>query len=56
LELDPFNPALRSRQFSTERYGQLRATPIGVGDWRIMRMTGPEPGQITIAFITETSL
>jgi hypothetical protein len=55
MEVGPYDPRLRSRQFSTERYGQIRATPVGVGDWRIMWVIGPEADQITIAFITETS-
>jgi hypothetical protein len=56
LELDPFDPRLRTRQFATERYGQVRCTPVGTGEWRIFWMVGPAPGDITIAFIAETSL
>ena len=56
LELDPFDRRLRTRQFTTERYGQLRSTPAGSGDWHIMWQAGPGPDQITIAFIAETTL
>jgi hypothetical protein len=56
LESDPFDPRLRTRQFATERYGQVRSTPVGVSDWRVLWFIGPEPDQIVIAFIAETSL
>lgn len=56
LELDPYEPRLRTRQFSTERFGQMRSTPAGSGDWHIMWLAGPGPNQITIAFIAETAL
>ena len=56
LEQDPYDRRLRTRQFATERYGQLRSTPTGTGDWHIMWQAGPGPKQITIAFIAETTL
>ena len=56
LELDPFDPRLRTRQFSTDRYGQMRSTPAGSGDWHIMWQAGPGTDQITIAVIAETTL
>jgi hypothetical protein len=56
LEQDPYEPRLRTRQFTTEPYGQLRSTPAGWGDWHIMWQAGPGPDQITIAFIAETTL
>ena len=56
LERDAYDPRLRTRQFSTERYGQIRSTPAGSGDWHIMWQAGPGPDQITIAFIAETTL
>lgn len=56
LELDPFDRRLRTRQFVTERYGQLRSTPAGIGDWHIMWLAGPDSDQITIAIIAETTL
>ena len=56
LELDPYDPRLRTRQFATARYGQLRSTPAGSGDWHIMWQAGPGQDQITIAFIAETTL
>lgn len=56
LEQDPYQPRLRTRQFTTERYGQLRSTPAGTGDWHIMWRAGPESDQITIAFVAETTL
>lgn len=56
LELDPFDPRLRTRQFATARYGQLRSTPVGTGDWYVMWMAGPEPDEITIAVIAEATL
>ncbi len=55
LERDPFDRRLRTRQFATERYGQLRSTPVGLGDWHLMWMSGPE-AEITIAMIAETVL
>jgi hypothetical protein len=56
LERDPYDPRLRTRQFRTDRYGQLRSTPVGAGDWHIFWMTGPEVDEITIAMIGETRL
>lgn len=56
LEVDPFDRGLRTRQFVTEQYGQMRSTPVGVDEWRIMWKTGPEADQLTIAFIGELSL
>jgi hypothetical protein len=56
LELDPYDPRLRTRQVATERYGQLRSTPAGSGDWHIMWRAGPGPDQLTIAVIAETTL
>jgi hypothetical protein len=35
LEVDPNDPRLRTRTFSTEGYGHVRATPIGVDDWYV---------------------
>ena len=56
LEVDPFDPRLRTRQFATERYGQLRSTPVGTGDWYVMSMAGPEADEITIAVVAEATL
>jgi len=53
LELDPFDPRLRTRQFVTEGYGQIRSTPAGHGDWTVFWKSGPGSNQITIAFIGE---
>jgi hypothetical protein len=35
LELDPFDPHLGTKQFSTEELGQVRATPCPPTDWLI---------------------
>lgn len=56
LERDPYDPRLRTRQFTTERYGQLRSTPIGAGDWHVFWMAGPGADEITIAMLGETVL
>jgi hypothetical protein len=56
LEQDPYEPRLRTRQFATEPYGQMRSTPVGSGDWHIMWQAGPGSNQITIAFIAEITL
>lgn len=56
LEIDPYDPRLRTRQFVTERYGQLRTMPVGIGEWRIFWMSGPEADEITIVYIAETAL
>ncbi len=55
LELDPYERRLGTRQFSTELYGQMRSTPAGVGDWRVIWQVGPGAHEITIVFISETS-
>lgn len=56
LEVDPFDPRLGSRQFVTEEFDQVRATPVRSGDWWVLWQTGPEPATITIILITEISL
>lgn len=56
LERDPYDRRLRTRQFATERYGQLRSTPVGAGEWHIFWLSGPESDEIIIAFIAETTL
>ncbi len=56
LERDPFDRRLGTRQFSTEDYGQLRATPVRKADWTIYWMIGPGAGEITIALVAEASI
>jgi len=55
LEFDPFDRGLRTRQFSTEMYGQVRCTPV-VGDWCILWKSGPGPDEITIVFVAEAAI
>ena len=56
LERDPSDPKLGTRQFSIDRYAQMRCTPARIGDWRIFWKSGPEPDEITIIFIAEATL
>lgn len=53
LEVDPFDPKLGSRQFVTQGFEQVRATPVRHGDWWVLWRTGPEVATITILLITE---
>lgn len=55
LELDPFDPRLRTRQFTTEPYGHVRATPA-VEDWFVLWQVGPEAGAIEIVLLAELRL
>ena len=56
LELDPFDPTLRTRQFITQPLGHIRATPVGYGEWYVFWQLGEEPGVIEIAQIGEVLL
>ena len=56
LERDPYDRRLRTRQFAREGYVQVRTTPTTHGDWWIFWMSGPEPDEITIVAIAETSV
>lgn len=53
LERDPYDPHLRTRQFGSDRYGQVRATPTTHREWWIFWKSGPEPDQITVVTVPE---
>lgn len=55
LERDPFDPRLHTRQFVTEAYGHVRATP-SVGDWFVLWQLGDEKAMIEIIMLAELTL
>lgn len=55
LELDPFDPKLRTRQFTTDQYGHVRATPA-LDEWFVLWQVGAEEGTIEVVLLAELHL
>ncbi len=56
LEINPFDPRIASRQFVTEEFHHVRATPVRQGDWWVLWQLGPGEEALTILLIAEIAL
>lgn len=52
LELDPFDPRLGTRTFSTPGFGHVRATPTGHAEDVVLWTNGAEPDSLLIMAIS----
>ena len=56
LELDPFDPKLGTRQFTSANYGHVRATTVHSTDWTVLWTLGEGDDWILIIAIGQYSL
>lgn len=56
MELDPFDSRLGTRQFRTEGYEHVRATPAGFDDWWVLWRLGDDEGTVIVIHVGEIAL
>lgn len=56
LELDPFDPKLRTRQFVSQHYEHVRPVPTGHNDWMVLWTLGDTDDWILIIAVAPLEL